>query len=80
MTTVAMRAPRELALLVHVFRSHPAIKEVKVFGSRAKGTNSPHSDVDLALLGDLNAMQAEAVAAALDELPRPYHYDGESVW
>ena len=75
MTAVAALPPRELALLFRVFRSHPAIKQVKLFGSRAEGTHSPHSDVDLALLGDLSVLQAEAIAAELDELPLPYHYD-----
>ena len=73
--TISEFQPHELALLFRVFRSHPAIKQVKLFGSRAKGTHSPHSDVDLALLGDLSVLQAEAIAAELDELPLPYHYD-----
>ena len=55
--------------------SHPALKEVKLFGSRAKRTQSPHSDVDLALVGNVSALHAEAVAAELDELPLPYRYD-----
>jgi len=74
-TAVAALLPAELALLARVFRAHPAIREVKLFGSRAKGTQSPHSDVDLALLGDVNALHAEAIAAELDELPLPYQYD-----
>ena len=67
--------PAELALLHGVFRQHPEITAVKLFGSRAKGTHAPHSDVDLALWGDVNALQAEAIAAELDELPLPYRYD-----
>jgi hypothetical protein len=31
--------------------------------------------VDLALWGRINALQAEAIAAELDELPLPYHFD-----
>jgi len=68
-------SPREAGLIADVFRGHPEIAEVRLFGSRAKGTHSPHSDFDLALWGDLRSLQAEAIAAELDELPLPYHFD-----
>ena len=68
-------APSELALLIGVFRRHPEIAAVKLFGSRAKGTHAPHSDIDLAVWGTLDDLQAEALAAELDELPLPYRYD-----
>ena len=48
---------------------------MKIFGSRAKGTHSPNSDVDLAMCGDLDAVRAESIAAELDDLPLPYRYD-----
>jgi len=67
--------PDELALLRQVFHRHPEIKIVKLFGSRAKGTNSPSSDIDLALWGDVDALRAESIAAELDELPTAYKYD-----
>lgn len=67
--------PGELALLRGVFRQHPEVSAVKLFGSRAKGTHAPHSDIDLALWGKVDALQAEAIAAELDELPLPYRYD-----
>ena len=65
----------ELALLRAVFRRHPEIREVRLFGSRAKGAETLHSDIDLALWGNLDALKAEAIAAELDELPLPYRYD-----
>jgi predicted nucleotidyltransferase len=74
MKTPALQS-NELALLRQVFRRHPEIKLVKLFGSRAKGTPSPGSDIDLALWGDVDAVQAESIAAELDELPLPYQYD-----
>jgi predicted nucleotidyltransferase len=67
--------PDELALMQKVFRRHPEITAVKVFGSRAKGTHTASSDVDLALWGDLDALGAESIASELDELPLPYKYD-----
>jgi predicted nucleotidyltransferase len=68
----------ELALLVCVFKRHPEISEVRLFGSRAKGTHNHHSDIDLALWGDINALHAASIAAELDELPLPYRYDVQS--
>ncbi len=67
--------PAELALLRGVFRRHPEVTAVKLFGSRAKGTHAPHSDIDLALWGPVSDLRAEAIAAELDELPLPYRYD-----
>ena len=74
-----MNAPaltgRELKLIKQVFGRHPEILAVRLFGSRAKGTHTPRSDVDLALWGDVDDLGAEAIAAELDELPLPYHFD-----
>ena len=67
--------PHELILLRRVFRRHPEIKTVKLFGSRAKGSHAPGSDVDLALWGEVDAVRAKAIAGELDELPLPYQYD-----
>ena len=67
--------PAELVLLRSVFRRHPEVTAVKVFGSRAKGTQHPESDIDLALWGDVSPLQAQSIAAELDELPLPYRYD-----
>jgi predicted nucleotidyltransferase len=58
-----------------VFRRHTAIAEVRLFGSRAKGTHSFRSDVDLALFGAIAPLEGQAVAAELDDLPLPYKYD-----
>jgi predicted nucleotidyltransferase len=67
--------PAELDIMRTVFERHPEITAVKLFGSRAKGTQRPESDVDLALWGDVDVLAAESIAAELDELPLPYHYD-----
>jgi predicted nucleotidyltransferase len=73
--TLPPLAPSELALVRRVFRRHPEISSVRIFGSRAKGTHTPRSDVDLALWGDVDPLRAEAIAAELDELPLPYRFD-----
>jgi predicted nucleotidyltransferase len=62
-------APRELDLIRGVLARHPAITGAILFGSRAKGTAGPASDVDLALEGIADPLQAAAVAGELEELP-----------
>ena len=68
-------ASSEIELMRSVFRRHPDIAEVILFGSRAKGTHRPQSDVDLALVGVADDLIAEAVAEILEALPMPYRFD-----
>ena len=68
-------APRELDLIRSVLTRHPAVTGAILFGSRAKGTAQPASDVDLALEGVADPLQAEAIANELEELPLPYRFD-----
>jgi predicted nucleotidyltransferase len=68
-------APHEVEMMREVFRRIPAIVEVVLYGSRAKGNFRPGSDVDLALVGVDDDLQAEAVAQELDELPLPYRFE-----
>ena len=65
---------REASLISSVLNQHPEVSQVKLFGSRAKGCHTPASDIDLALWG-ASALQAESIAAELDELPLPYRFD-----
>ncbi len=67
--------PDELELVRSVFRFHPEVTSATLFGSRAKGTHSDRSDVDLVLTGDVEPIRAEAIASELDELPLPYRFD-----
>ncbi len=68
-------SPHEIKLIHCIFERHPEVTEVKLFGSRAKGTHSPSSDIDLAVSGKIDDLKAEAISAELDELPLPYHFD-----
>lgn len=70
---------RELDLIRSVMRSHFAIRRAILFGSRAKGTALKSSDVDLALEGIDDPLQAEAIARELDELPLPYRFDVQAL-
>jgi predicted nucleotidyltransferase len=75
MTAPIGLAHGELQLIRSVLARHPAITGAILFGSRAKGTAAPASDIDLALEGIDDALQAEAIASELDDLPLPYHFD-----
>lgn len=65
----------ELALVRGVFSRHPQVSAAILFGSRAKGTHMPQSDVDLAVTGDMSPLEAETIAGELDELPLPYRFE-----
>jgi len=64
-----------LELIRSVFRRHPEVHAVKLFGSRATGRFEDGSDVDLALWGDVNPHLLGRIAQELDELPLPYTFD-----
>lgn len=68
-------SPKQLESLRNVFRRVSGLRKVILFGSRAKGTFSPESDVDLALVGISDDLIAEAVAESLDSLPMPVRFD-----
>jgi len=63
--------------LVDVFKKFPEIEEVILFGSRAKGTYKPGSDIDLALRGErCSAELAWKLQGFInEELPIPYQVD-----
>ncbi len=70
---------QELAQILSIFRQHPEIIKVTLFGSRAKGISRLNSDIDLAVDGIISDLQIEALAMELDELSLPYKFDVKSV-
>ncbi len=70
---------KELTEIISVFLRYPEIKNVILFGSRAKGISRPNSDIDLAVDGTISDLQVEALAMELDELAMPYKFDVKSV-
>ena len=66
---------RELELIRGVLSRHPEVSGAVLFGSRAKGTATASSDIDLALEGIGDQLQAEAIANELEELPLPCRFD-----
>lgn len=65
----------ELDAIKSVFTATSAITRVILFGSRAKGTAKPYSDIDLAIEGLDKEIEVAEVTMKLDELPLPYKFD-----
>ena len=65
--------------ITEVLRRRPLVTGAILYGSRAKGCHSPHSDVDLVLEGELDELTAASVASELDELPMPYKFDVQAL-
>jgi predicted nucleotidyltransferase len=62
--------------IADILKKHPQVKQAILFGSRAKGTHKPGSDVDIALKGDsLDIDELNRIQLKLDDLPLPYTFD-----
>lgn len=71
----ALRA-HDLATLREVFRRHPFVSEVRLFGSRATGYAKRASDIDLALFApNATPKQRLDLTRALNEAPIIYEVD-----
>lgn len=65
-----------IAEICGVFKRHPEIEKVLVFGSRAKGCYREGSDIDLALFGDqINRNNLLDVSCDIDDLELLYNID-----
>lgn len=65
-----------LGRVKRVFAAHPGIEKAVLYGSRAKGTHGPGSDIDLVLCGEgLTVGDLLTIDLALDELLLPYKID-----
>ena len=59
-----------------VFAQFPAVEQVVLYGSRAKGTYQPSSDIDLTVLGPaLDLRTLFRIETELDDLLLPYMID-----
>lgn len=64
-----------MARTTEVLESFPELEKVVLFGSRAKGTHKPGSDIDLALSGSaLDERIVGRIYDALDDLLLPYRF------
>jgi predicted nucleotidyltransferase len=59
-----------------VLRSYPEIKEILIYGSRAKGTHRLGSDIDLTIRkSTIDFQTLNRISADLDALHLPYTFD-----
>lgn len=62
--------------LCGVFDAHPNIKQVILYGSRAKGNYRPGSDIDLTIVGDgVDWQELLRIDGEIDDLLLPYKWD-----
>jgi len=65
-----------LEQLNELFKSHPEIVTVVLYGSRAKGTYRPGSDIDITIKGEhFNDSLVGKLAEEIDDLLLPYSFD-----
>jgi len=68
--------PHAVDRLSDVFRACPQVERVVLYGSRAKGTYRPGSDIDLTMEGEgLTFAQLLALENQIDELLLPWMVD-----
>lgn len=63
-------------LINSVFKKYPEVKQVLIYGSRAKGNYREGSDIDLSLVGtEISDEILSAIKNELYELHTPYLFD-----
>ncbi len=66
----------QVRMVKKVIKAHPEIAKAVLFGSRAKKTNRPGSDIDLALIGEnIKHKDFLRLKKDLNELNLPYKFD-----
>jgi uncharacterized protein len=66
----------DMKIITDVLKAYPNIEEAILFGSRAKGTQNPGSDVDIAIKGfEVELLTAQVRGELNDESPLPYTFD-----
>jgi predicted nucleotidyltransferase len=65
-----------VAAIRSVLARHPEVERATLYGSRAKGTFKPGSDIDLTLIGPGLTMEILGrIQSELEEGSLPYHID-----
>ncbi len=67
--------PGDLDIIVGAISKFPDITKAVIFGSRAKGTYKPGSDVDLAVWSANDASASQLAGILNDETLLPYKFD-----
>lgn len=69
----------ELSLIRETLGRFPDVSAAILYGSRAKGTAKPTSDIDLALEGVERGVRSAWIAAELEELPMIAKFDVQAL-
>ncbi len=67
----------DIEMIKNIFEKFKDVEKAVVFGSRAKGTNKPGSDLDIAVFGKAipNATISRLSFELNEETLMPYHFD-----
>ena len=69
-------SPKVAGTIRKILAAFPEVERAVIYGSRAKGTHKPGSDIDLTLFGDrLTSDIRSHIAARLDDSPIPHTMD-----
>jgi len=67
---------QEVDGIKQIFSSFPEVEKAIIYGSRAKGTHKPNSDIDISLKGSkLTLGVMNQISWQLDDLLLPYTFD-----
>lgn len=66
---------KTITQLKSVFKNHPEITQVKIYGSRARDYYRKGSDIDLAFFSESEKDLSSKLSWELDDLPTPYLFD-----
>jgi predicted nucleotidyltransferase len=67
---------KELLQIKWLFENQPKVKQAVLYGSRAKGTYKPYSDVDIALIGgELLQKDVKELLSIINDTNFPYQVD-----
>ncbi len=65
-----------ITMMNAVFRAHPEVEKVILYGSRAKGNFKSGSDIDLTIKGEkLHLKELNRITSELDDLMLPWKID-----
>ena len=63
-----------ISTIEEIFKKNNKITKLIIYGSRAKGTYKPGSDIDLAIVGEISLEELNKIAIELDDLDSPYTF------
>lgn len=67
---------QDIERIKQIFSAFPEVEKAIIYGSRAKGTYRPNSDIDISLMGaELTIGVLNQISWQLDDLLLPYTFD-----